>query len=516
VDLVGRQIGNYVARRLLGRGGMGQVYLAEHPLIGRKVAVKVLHEELAIDEHMVQRLWLEAKSASEIDSEHIVEMLDFGRLPLGASAGETRETVYLAMELLEGKSLADRFWDEGMSFRDSVDIARQICRALEASHHKGIVHRDLKPENVFLIPRGERKNFVKILDFGIAKLVSNPYTRTRTGVLLGTPAYMSPEQCRGSGEVDARSDVYSLGIMLYELVAGTVPFAAVGFGDVLVAQMMSRPEPPSTQNPRVPKNLEAAILCALEKKPADRFQSMAAFGAALASIALEIERIEEAHVAAIGVRQKTTERDAPDSAAAASATLVDPPAASDAARIPVVAPALKDLHAQNTMTFGQQPLHDRATHLLGGGVHARETFIKPSGTSAPAEPVPQSAAAVAVVPRAPVPQAAPSAPTMAAPPAAKAPEAHEQRLAGVSLREALGSTGAVQQLQAELDRRGAPQPLRPDLPREAPAAPVASPQAQVDDSDAFLAAERGRLQKRMLIVAAIVIGAMLAMLFVLR
>ena len=276
MDLVGRQIGNYVAKSEIGSGGMGVVYLAEHPLIGRKVAVKVLHEELAINEQMVHRLWLEAKSASEIDSEHVVQVLDFGRMPLGTAAGQTIETVYLAMELLEGQSLADRFWSDGLSFRDAVDITRQTCRALQASHDKGIVHRDLKPENLFLVRSDERRNFVKILDFGIAKMLSNPYTRTRTGVLLGTPAYMSPEQCRGSGEVDRTCSRHlsQLGAMLYELTCGTLPFAAVGFGDVLVAQMTQRPEPPSTHNARIPKTLENAILCALEKKPDDRFQSM--------------------------------------------------------------------------------------------------------------------------------------------------------------------------------------------------------------------------------------------------
>jgi len=496
LDLVGRQIGNYVAKKLIGRGGMGSVWLAEHPLIGRSVAVKVLHEELAIDEHMVQRLWLEAKSASEIDSEHIVEMLDFGQLPLGTSGGEQRKTVYLAMELLQGKSLADRFWEEGISFRDSVDIARQMCKALEASHQKGIVHRDLKPENIFLIERNGKRNFVKLLDFGIAKLVQNPYTRTRTGVLLGTPAYMSPEQCRGSGEVDRRSDVYSLGVVLYELVSGTVPFAAQGFGDVLVAQMTAKPEPPSTHNARVPKNLEAAIMCALEKKADDRFQSMAAFGAALGSIAEELDRLAEAFVQATGNRDQTTERDAAGNAA--GATMMDPPDARMAELIQasrlehsgltpaanVVPAGSRDVHAQDTQALGAKNTDDRSTHILAdAALHVQATVMlapsAPAATPAPTPPIVAPSKIQAV-----------------------ASSEHNQRVAGVSLRDVLGSTGALRQLEQALDQRGAPPPVAPSA--RAPA---------TDEPDAFLADARRRMQMRILIVALVVVAAMIALAF---
>ena len=490
LDLVGRQIGNYVAKKLLGRGGMGSVWLAEHPLIGRSVAVKVLHEELAIDEHMVQRLWLEAKSASEIDSEHIVEMLDFGQLPLGTAGGEQRKTVYLAMELLQGKSLADRFWEEGISFRDSVDIARQMCEALEASHQKGIVHRDLKPENIFLIERNGKRNFVKLLDFGIAKLVQNSYMRTRTGVLLGTPAYMSPEQCRGSGEVDRRSDVYSLGVVLYELVCGTVPFAAKGFGDVLVAQMTAKPEAPSTHNAKIPKDLEAAIMCALEKKAENRFQSMAAFGAALANIAEELDRLAEAYVQATGTRDQTTERDANNNPA--GATMMDPPDAAMGMLIAasraeptgmtpaanVVPAGSRNLHAQETQALLGKNTDDRSTHLLAdAALHVQSTVLLPPGTA----PVPPKASTAE----------------------------HNQRVAGVSLREVLGSTGALRQLEAALDSRGAPQPVAPNL------RPVAAPHV-ADDTDDFIAAARRRSQQRIAIVAVVVVLAMVALAFALR
>jgi eukaryotic-like serine/threonine-protein kinase len=409
LNLVGRQIGNYIAKEQIGAGGMGVVYLAEHPLIGRKVALKVLHPELAIDEQMVQRLWLEAKSASEIDSEHVVQVLDFGRMPLGTSAGETIETVYLAMELLEGQSLADRFWEQGLSFRDAVDITRQTCRALQASHDKGVVHRDLKPENLFLVRSEERRNFVKILDFGIAKMLSNPYTRTRTGVLLGTPAYMSPEQCRGSGDVDHRSDIYSLGIMLYELTSGVLPFAAQGYGDVIMAHMTRAPEPPTTHNPKIPPKLEAAILRALEKKPQDRFQSMFELGSLLAGVAEELDQAVAEQVRAHASSDRTTQRGlgAPE-----QRTLLDPPSAVPQG----------DVHERPTQALATDAVHQRETVMLRGSVHEQTTKLKELESP---------------------------------------PSELNQRLAGVSLRDVLGSTSAVEKLKTELQARGAPQPIAP-------------------------------------------------------
>ena len=279
MDLTGKRIGNYVAKAELGSGGMGVVYLCEHPLIRRRAAAKVLHEELAASEEIARRLFAEAKAANEIDSEHIIEVLDFGRIEDGG-----RELVYLLMEFLEGEGLGNRLWRTGLTIEESLHIVRQCCEALEASHKVGIVHRDLKPENIFLLDRRGDPNFVKILDFGIAKVSGSPSTKTRTGVLLGTPAYMSPEQCRGSGAVDARADVYSLGIVLYELTTGDVPFNGNGYGQVLLSQMTERPRPPTSINKDLPSAVEAIILRTLEKDPDARFQSMAELAQAIVGV----------------------------------------------------------------------------------------------------------------------------------------------------------------------------------------------------------------------------------------
>jgi serine/threonine protein kinase len=286
MSLLGQTIGNYRITRKLGEGGMGAVYLGEHPLIGKKVAIKVLLDELAAKEEIVNRFFVEAKAVNDIGHENIVDIVDFARARVGG-----REISYFVMELLEGESLAARLQRIGVSFAEAAHILEQCCSALAASHAKGIVHRDLKPENIHLVTRRTDASFVKILDFGIAKLTgAASSSKTRTGSVIGTPAYMSPEQCEGKGQVDARSDIYSLGIVMYELLTGRVPFSAEGFGEMLVKHLTEAPVPPSQVNPRVGPELEAVVLHALEKDRNRRFQSMDELGEALRNPAGHLQR----------------------------------------------------------------------------------------------------------------------------------------------------------------------------------------------------------------------------------
>ena len=279
MSLIGKSIGNYQIKAKLGEGGMGTVYLGEHPLIGKRVAVKVLLEELSSKEDIVSRFFNEAKAVNDIGHQNIVDIVDFGKMKNDFG----QDIVYFIMEFLDGESLAARLRRTGLTFKETMHVMQQCCSALAASHAKGIVHRDLKPENLYLCPRGGDKNFVKLLDFGIAKLTGDggQSHKTRTGLVIGTPAYMSPEQCEGKGLIDLRSDVYSLGIMMYELLTGRVPFPGEGFGEILVAHLTKQPEPPSTINPDVTPQLEAIVMHAIEKDRNRRFQTMAEFQAAI-------------------------------------------------------------------------------------------------------------------------------------------------------------------------------------------------------------------------------------------
>ncbi len=280
MSLIGRRIGNYEIKAKIGEGGMGAVYLGEHPLIGKKVAIKVLLEELASKEDIVARFFNEAKAVNDIGHTNIVDVVDFGK-----TTGERGEAiVYFIMEFLEGDSLTARIHGQPMLFKDTLHILSQCTSALAASHAKGVVHRDLKPDNIFLVTRGGDRSFTKLLDFGIAKLTGDGVSqsnKTRTGLVIGTPTYMSPEQCEGKGHIDHRSDVYSLGIVMYEMLTGVVPFVGEGFGEILVAHLTKQPMPPSQVNPRVSPELEAIVLHAIEKDRNRRFQDMNEFLVAL-------------------------------------------------------------------------------------------------------------------------------------------------------------------------------------------------------------------------------------------
>jgi len=264
----------YRVIRKLGEGGMGSVYLAEHVVIEKKLVLKVLSPELAGRQDLVARFLQEARSASRIGHENVIDISDFGQSAEGF--------VYIAMEYLEGKDLGQVVRAEGaLAWPRVRDIVMQICRALRAAHDKGIVHRDMKPENIFLIQREGRPEFVKILDFGIAKIMGldpNGPRLTRTGMIFGTPEYMAPEQAEGK-EADHRVDIYAVGCIIYHLLTGQTPFLADNFMAMLTKHLMEDPVPPSVRRPdlAITGEMDALVGKALEKDRDQRYQSMAEF-----------------------------------------------------------------------------------------------------------------------------------------------------------------------------------------------------------------------------------------------
>jgi serine/threonine-protein kinase len=274
---VGQKVGNYRVLEQIAQGRMGAVYLAEHPVIGRKVAVKVIHPQLTNNPEVVARFVNEASAISRIGHQHIVGVTDCGRT--------LANDFYFIMEYLEGRSLADLIVAEAPLLpARALELAAQIADALAAAHAAGVIHRDLKPENVFLVKRGRDPDFAKVLDFGLAKLLHDDRTTSRdarAGVVMGTPYYMAPEQCEGTRELDGRADVYALGVVLFEMLTGKLPFGGDSDREVLKKQLTFAPPAPRSLVPAVPAALDAVVRRALAKAPADRFPSMAALGEAL-------------------------------------------------------------------------------------------------------------------------------------------------------------------------------------------------------------------------------------------
>jgi hypothetical protein len=266
--LVGQTIdGRYLVEKVLGEGGMGLVYKAKHVVLNKPLALKVLRPDVSRDEEIITRFRQEAQSASAIGNQHIIDISDFGTLPDGST--------YFVMEFLDGTDLTGAIESSlpGMDAVRTVHIAKQLCNALGAAHDAGIVHRDLKPDNIYLIRRGGDSNFVKVLDFGIAKVGGSSSKLTRAGQVFGTPHYMSPEQCAGSG-VDHRTDVYAIGIILYEMTTGQTPFDADNLMGILTKHLYEAPVPPRQHNPAIPEELELVILRAMAKDKEQRYQSM--------------------------------------------------------------------------------------------------------------------------------------------------------------------------------------------------------------------------------------------------
>jgi serine/threonine-protein kinase len=245
--------GRYRLMHRLGSGGMADVWCAEDTQLGRRVAIKVLHERFAQDHEFVERFRREASSAAGLQHPNVVGVFD---------RGEFDGTYYIAMELVEGSSLRDLI-SGGMSVGQAVDIARQILAAARFAHERGIVHRDLKPLNVLIDPEGR----ARVTDFGIARAGASEITQA--GSVMGTAQYLSPEQAQGL-PVTAASDVYSIGIILYEMLTGRVPFEGESAVAVAMKQVSEQPLPPSRINPQVPPALDAVVMRALAKDPGNR------------------------------------------------------------------------------------------------------------------------------------------------------------------------------------------------------------------------------------------------------
>ena len=249
---------------------MGAVYLAVHPLIGKKIALKVIHRELSGNREIVQRFFQEARVVNQIGNEHIVEIHDFGVSP-------DNDHFYI-MEYLEGRTLASILAKDGMlDVMRALHVGAQIASALSAAHDAGVIHRDVKPDNIMLMKRLGDPDFVKVLDFGLAKMFSAQNAsavKTAAGVLLGTPQYMSPEACESKSGIDHRTDIYALGVLLFQMTTGKLPFDGESMGEVLVKQVTALPPAPRGLNPAIPPSVEQVLLRCLAKAPGARFPTM--------------------------------------------------------------------------------------------------------------------------------------------------------------------------------------------------------------------------------------------------
>lgn len=270
--------GKYRVIRVIGEGGMGVVYEGENTRIHRRVAIKVLHPEFMADAEAVKRFEREAQAAGHIGNDHILEVLDLGSLPSGES--------FMVMEYLDGEPLTNRIRQYGrLSARAVCPIAEQVLTGLAAAHQVGIVHRDLKPDNIFILKeKAGRRDFVKIIDFGVSKFApagAEGLRMTRTGTVMGTPYYMSPEQASGSSAADHRSDVYAVGVILYEAVTGKVPFDADSFNQLMFKIVLSDVPQPLAAAPDLDPAFASIVSKAMARDPNHRFQSCEEFQHAL-------------------------------------------------------------------------------------------------------------------------------------------------------------------------------------------------------------------------------------------
>ncbi|MBD0370905.1 MAG: serine/threonine protein kinase [Pyrinomonadaceae bacterium] len=282
-ELVGQMLTDrYRIDERISEGGMGTVYRATHVLMDKRVAIKVLHPSLAADDKIVARFSREARAASRISHPHALNVTDFGESESGV--------VFLVMEYLDGRTLKDIIQSEGpLPLNRAVEIVKQVAGALDAAHAEGVVHRDLKSDNIMLIAGANGSDWAKVLDFGIAKIKENTGNTdpglTAPNLIIGTPQYMSPEQCSQASEIDARSDIYSLGVIIYEMLTGHVPFTGESPTAIMMKHLQEPPPSVLEERDDLPPQVGMVITSALAKRPEDRFQSAGELSDAFSSAA---------------------------------------------------------------------------------------------------------------------------------------------------------------------------------------------------------------------------------------
>ena len=397
--------GKYRIVRLIGEGGMGAVYEGENIRIHRTVAIKVLHAGVAENQDAVQRFEREAQAAGRIGSEHIVEVLDLGNLPDGDR--------FMVMEYMDGDSLSARIQKRGrLTAQETYPIARQILEGLAAAHGAGIIHRDLKPDNVFLLKRrGGHADFVKLLDFGISKFSAlsgeSGFSMTRTGAVMGTPYYMSPEQAKGAKGMDHRADLYAVGVILYECVTGRVPFNADTFNELLFKIVLETPQPIEQVVPDSDPAFNQVVQRAMAREPAARYQT-----------AREFQESVDAWAAGSGVVAAPAVFHAtPNYTAQQTAQLIQPTPAGGSPRLATPEPGRQTGTPGTWANTGSGPVAEagsakRPSFALIGGVAVGALVLAAVGlgalrrsSSAEASPTPSAPVATPAA-------AAPSAPTV--------------------------------------------------------------------------------------------------------
>jgi serine/threonine-protein kinase len=388
---------------------MGAVFGGVQPVIDKKVAIKVLSAAFASDADMVRRFMQEARSVNRIDHPNIIDVFSFGQLPDGRC--------YFVMEHLNGESLAALMGRRRLTFAEARRFLGQSCDALGAAHSEGIVHRDMKPDNIFVVTPKRGHTYVKLLDFGVAKLfsVGDGKMATRAGMPLGTPHYMSPEQARGDRDIDQRTDVYAVGVILYEVLTGRVPFGGESHLEILQQQISAAPPPPSSFNP-VPPRTEALILRCLAKDPQARPPSMTELVAALN----EIFDTEAVGIAALLAHESAAVTDAAAPRVSGGTT----PSPRTGGRTP---PSAAEIAAASQPTLAAPPSRlttarvVRPRRLVPAAVIGGVLAVGLGAFLALQRPVAPPAPSAPPAPVSPMPSSAPALPTAVSPMPSSAP-----------------------------------------------------------------------------------------------